>query len=680
MNNYLDIRSLALMMGVVSMTLAVGMVYLQAYHKTYRGFAFWSVGAVCAAIGGILLCMRGYVPQLLSIVVANTLLVLFLTCVSLGAERFSGKKTTHWPDTIVLFLFIGGMLYFTYKIPGIEERIVLVSLTFCYFSGKSIWLLKHGDPELQHTFLQATLWLTAIWFLIRAAVTIASPLDLTDFMQAGLFQAVALVVYIINHILLTIGLILANHQKLESDLRSSNRSLKESEEHFHTLSDASFEGIILTEGQKILDVNQALLDISGYRKEEMIGMSFMDFLAPEVRKEVLSRIISGHEQPYETIAVKKDGTTLPIEAHGKQITYKGREVRVAAIRDLSEQKKSQALLKESEQRLIEAQRIAKVGHYILDIQSGCWKSSTELDNLFGINDGYPKDIEGWKAIIHPEHQEEMVRYLSDHVLGQHHKFDKEYKIVNQSNQKEYWVHGIGDLKFDDNGNLFEMIGTIQDITERRKLEKDLRTSQQNMATVLNNTKDGIIRIDKDFKRIYANPAVYRDTGLSEEQYLGKTCSEIGFPEKLCALWQEKYERVFSTGRPETFEFTITPTNGVERVFQANVSPEFNRTGEVETIISIMRDITDIKRAESEKNIVIADLEKALAEVKVLRGFIPICSHCKSIRDDKGLWNNMEAYIEKHSEALFSHGLCTKCADELYGNEDWYQNQTEPSDS
>ncbi|MCP4628344.1 MAG: hypothetical protein GY850_33245, partial [bacterium] len=65
------------------------------------------------------------------------------------------------------------------------------------------------------------------------------------------------------------------------------------------------------------------------------------------------------------------------------------------------------------------------------------------------------------------------------------------------------------------------------------------------------------------------------------------------------------------------------------------------------------------------------LQEALAEVKTLGGLLPICASCKKIRDDKGYWNNLEAYIEKHSDVSFSHGICTECSDRLYGKEDWY---------
>ncbi len=64
--------------------------------------------------------------------------------------------------------------------------------------------------------------------------------------------------------------------------------------------------------------------------------------------------------------------------------------------------------------------------------------------------------------------------------------------------------------------------------------------------------------------------------------------------------------------------------------------------------------------------------KKEVELKILRGLIPICANCKDIRDDKGVWNQIEAYIQEHSDAKFSHGLCPDCSDEIYGNEKWYK--------
>jgi len=80
---------------------------------------------------------------------------------------------------------------------------------------------------------------------------------------------------------------------------------------------------------------------------------------------------------------------------------------------------------------------------------------------------------------------------------------------------------------------------------------------------------------------------------------------------------------------------------------------------------------DIKENEDTLEESIRNLEQAMSEIKTLKGLIPICSTCKKIRDDKGFWNNLEAHIQKHSHATFSHGICPDCADEMYGKEDWY---------
>ena len=80
---------------------------------------------------------------------------------------------------------------------------------------------------------------------------------------------------------------------------------------------------------------------------------------------------------------------------------------------------------------------------------------------------------------------------------------------------------------------------------------------------------------------------------------------------------------------------------------------------------LMQEIEERKRTEAEKEQLIAQLQKAMQEVKVLSGFLPICASCKKIRDDTGYWRQIEDYISKHSNALFSHGICPDCSKKLY---------------
>jgi hypothetical protein len=78
-----------------------------------------------------------------------------------------------------------------------------------------------------------------------------------------------------------------------------------------------------------------------------------------------------------------------------------------------------------------------------------------------------------------------------------------------------------------------------------------------------------------------------------------------------------------------------------------------------------KEIVERKKAEKEKEKIIAELQEMMAKIKTLSGMLPICSHCKKIRDDKGYWSQIESYIRNHSEAEFSHSICPECAKKLY---------------
>lgn len=95
-----------------------------------------------------------------------------------------------------------------------------------------------------------------------------------------------------------------------------------------------------------------------------------------------------------------------------------------------------------------------------------------------------------------------------------------------------------------------------------------------------------------------------------------------------------------------------------------------QVAEIEKELSLAQlEIQRREAAEKEIDKVIRELQKALSEVKTLRGLIPICANCKSIRDDNGYWNKIEAYLQQHSDAEFSHGICPDCIQRLYPNMD-----------
>lgn len=117
--------------------------------------------------------------------------------------------------------------------------------------------------------------------------------------------------------------------------------LRDSEERFKSLSDASFHGIVLTEQGRIFECNKTVREMVGYKRSELVGMIAIDLILPEEREKVQTRMQSGSEAPYESIGMRKDGSTFPIEVQAKKLSYKDREVRVTAICDLTEQKNAE---------------------------------------------------------------------------------------------------------------------------------------------------------------------------------------------------------------------------------------------------------------------------------------------------------------------------------------------------
>ncbi len=105
--------------------------------------------------------------------------------------------------------------------------------------------------------------------------------------------------------------------------------------------------------------------------------------------------------------------------------------------------------------------------------------------------------------------------------------------------------------------------------------------------------------------------------------------------------------------------------GRERYLIFDASPVFSHDGSLMAAIETLQDITELKRVEEERKKLNMSLQEALDRIKTLSGLIPICAGCKKIRDDKGYWNQIEEYLEKHSDASFSHGLCPECFQQFF---------------
>jgi diguanylate cyclase (GGDEF)-like protein/PAS domain S-box-containing protein len=214
-----------------------------------------------------------------------------------------------------------------------------------------------------------------------------------------------------------------------------------------------------------------------------------------------------------------DGRTLELTFNPILANHKPIGVSVFG-KDITEGKMAERALRLSEESLRESQRIAGLGSYVLDVASGVWTSSKILDEIFGIGEDYGRTVEGWTALVHPDDRATMAAYFEEEVVGAGRTFDKEYRIVRQTDQAVRWVHGMGRLEFDARGLPSKMMGTIQDLTERKLAEQALRDSEERYRVTFEQAGVGIVHASFDGRYLRCNSRFAEIIGYSREEIPG----------------------------------------------------------------------------------------------------------------------------------------------------------------
>ena len=192
--------------------------------------------------------------------------------------------------------------------------------------------------------------------------------------------------------------------------------------------------------------------------------------------------------------------------------------------------------------LRQAQRIAGLGNYVLDLASGVWTSSPECDQLFGIDATYVRTITGWSALIHPDQRGMMEDYFNHMVLGQRDAFDKTYRIIRHHDGAERWVHGLGQLEFDAQGQPQTLHGTIQDITARKQAEAELR-----IAAIAFQSQESMMITDAQRVILRINPAFTATTGYTAEEAIGRTPGFLKSDRHDAAFYASIWRQLAQTG-------------------------------------------------------------------------------------------------------------------------------------
>ncbi len=430
--------------------------------------------------------------------------------------------------------------------------------------------------------------------------------------------------------------------------------LMESEENFSIMFNSIGDAVLSTDNKGlIVNMNPIaetlcgwkLTDARGKRLTEvfnMIDSETRETIADPAKKVVESGEISGIAN--HTVLISKDGTEHQIADSAAPIKNKDGVVSgvVMVFSDISETYALHEDLRKSERFLKEVQKIAHLGTYTLNIETDLWTSSEILDDILGINHDYDKSVNGWASVIHPEWRQIMVDYFINEVLGKKTKFDKEYKIIRLNSNDERWVHGLGELVFNEMNQPIKMIGTIRDITKRIEAEEALKDSEVKYRELVENFPDAIAIYVEEKIAFVNKECLHLLAASNAEELIGKSVIQFVHPDYR-SLVIDRMKKTATEGIVLPIaEEKFVRLDGCEVYVEVKAVPI--RFGNKPAVQLIVRDITERRHVEK-------TLQNERLLLRTLIDNIPDSIYSKDLACRKTLVNLAELrFMGANSEA------------------------------
>ena len=309
--------------------------------------------------------------------------------------------------------------------------------------------------------------------------------------------------------------------------------LRESEEKFRAIFAAESDGIFIVDKESgiIIDCNDAITPMYGYLKDEVVGQPNTVMSAePDATRAATQRVESFIPVRYHK---RKDGRVFPVEITANVILVKGRDVIVAAVRDITKRKRVEDALRESEERLGLALNVSQMGTWDLNLGNHTAWRSLRHDQIFGYESLLPEwTYEMFIEHVLPEDRAEVNRRFEEANSDRH---DWEFECrIRRTDGEIRWIWAKGRIQYGNQGEPVRMLGLVHDITERKRAEDTLRESEQRLNAAQRIAKVGDITWNVETGEVAGSDALYdlMQYDKSEKIDFSRVNAEIHHPDDL----------------------------------------------------------------------------------------------------------------------------------------------------
>jgi PAS domain S-box-containing protein len=382
------------------------------------------------------------------------------------------------------------------------------------------------------------------------------------------------------------------------DRRTALEQLRISEARFRLFAQSSVMGILFADpAGGISYANDEYLRIVGRTRREIgDGSLRWDTITPPEwldrdRQALAEADRKGQCVPYEKEYVRPDGTRVPVLI-GFVLGGADRQEATAFVLDLTEQKRTSAALRESEQRLQIALEAGRMGTWEWTIADGRVAWSPTLEKIHGRLPGtFKGTFEDVLADVHPDDRAALASAVQNALTTRtnHHVT---YRILTHDG-RERWVEAHGTLLCDADGNPQRMVGVCADVTERRQAEESVRESEQLLRVVTDTLPSLMAYINRDEKYVFNNRAYEQWVKIPREQLRGKSLRDMPIEYATIA----DHVATALSGRTVNFQRQITYPDGITRHVDVTYSPDTNPAGVVQGFAVLVNDVSQLRRTE-----------------------------------------------------------------------------------